>query len=65
MFTEHALSKLDTVNLTLSMLDKKFSRRHFVTFFLFFQENRFWHCMHIDALGDTVYARSKPIFWGK
>ena len=51
--------------LTLSTLGKIFSRRHFEIFFLFFPENRIWHCMQIVSSGDNLHEMSDPVFWEK
>ena len=42
--------------------DDKFK---FMTFFLFFLENRLWHFMQIVSLGDSLHEISKSFFPGK
>ena len=50
----------------LSMLGKKFSRRHFEIFFLSFSENRVWHFVQIVSQGDNdLQEMSNPMFWEK
>ena len=44
-------------SLTLGMLDKKISRRHF---FLFFSENRVWHFIHSVSL-DNMHETASPV----
>ena len=34
-------------------------------FFLFFPENRIWHFMQIDSIGDDLHEMSNPVFWEK
>ena len=53
------------VSLTLSMLGKKFSRRHFEIFVLFSPENRIRHFMQSISLGANLHEMSKPIFLKK
>ena len=48
--------------LTLCMLGKNSSRWHLKIFFLFFLENRIWHFMQKDSLGDNLHEVSDPIF---
>ena len=50
----------------LSSLVKKFSRRDFEIFFLFFPEKKkIWHFMQIVSLEDNLYEMSNPIFLKK
>ena len=60
--TELSPLKVYPVSLTLCMLGKNFSRRHFEIFFLFFLENRTCHFMQIVSLGDNLHEESDPIF---
>ena len=34
-----------------------------IMFFLFFQENKFWHFVQIVSNGDNLHKMSKPVFW--
>ena len=36
-----------------------------VVFFLFFPENRIWHCKQIVSIGDNLHEMSNPVFWEK
>ena len=51
--------------LTLSTLDKIFSRRHIEIIFLFFPENQIWQFMQVVSIGDNLHEMSNPVFWEK
>ena len=57
------LGKVLLTHLTLSMLGKTFSRRHFEIPFSFSPENRLWHSMQIVSIGANLHEMPKPIFW--
>ena len=46
-------------SLTLSVLGKIFSRRHFEIFFLFSKKTGF----KVSCNGDNLHVMSKPVFW--
>ena len=53
---------LNLESLTLCMLGKNFSRRHFEIFFLFILDNRIWHFMQIVSYEDNLHEVSGPVF---
>ena len=54
---------LGTIIITILCADSADDKM--VIFFLFFQENRFWHFMQIVSIGDNLHGMSKPVFWKK
>ena len=61
----HSCWRQANVWLTLSMLDKFFSRQHFEIFSYLFPVNKLWHFMQTVSSGDNLHKMSSPIFWEK
>ena len=49
-------------SLTLCILGKIFSRRHFEIFFFVFPRKKIWHFMQTVSNGDSLHEMSKPVY---
>ena len=61
----HAHGQTRTLAFTNLWANSEYNKSMIVFFFFFSQENRIWHFMQIESIGDNLHGMPKPIFWNK
>ena len=64
-FPKRGKKKVHLFPVTLCMLGKNFSRRHFEIFSYCFPRKQDLTLKQIFSLGDSLYEVSDPVFWEK